>query len=287
MNFLLPDSENNNPSSESLPKYGQNDLQFKLSDYFSVSPDNEQLKPFEKLPISLCLSPRWKKSKQCFVSLNESPAIKPFSICLRIHKVDLSACDPFNQEKLMNSSQSSVLMDNQNNLEIVLTGCLIPVQFQITPIKESINVDNDNLTKTTGLNTTINNVNIKVDKLYENQFIIQFPQCLVGSKQHTQLKLSNHSKHLPIQFRMPRIAHFIVKPEKGVIDPQKDCLITVFFSPKQIGEFHAVQNVHILNYLTGVNPVVIYQCKLIFHGYSPALTIPPEVKFNPGNLLVF
>ncbi|CAH8678630.1 unnamed protein product [Schistosoma rodhaini] len=276
------DSENNNPSSESLPKYEQNDLQFKLSDYFSVSPDNEQLKPFEKLPISLCLSPRWKKSKQGFVSLNESPAIKPFSICLRIHKVDLSACDPFNQEKLMNSSQSSVLMDNQNNLEIVLTGCLIPVQFQITPIKESINVDNDNLTKTTGLNTTINNENIKVDKLYENQFIIQFPQCLVGSKQHTQLKLSNHSKHLPIQFRMPRIAHFIVKPEKGVIDPQKDCLITVFFSPKQIGEFHAVQNVHILNYLTGVNPVVIYQCKLIFHGYSPALTIPPEVKFNPG-----
>ncbi|CAH8662171.1 unnamed protein product [Schistosoma bovis] len=274
--------ENNNPGSESVPKYEQNDSKFKLNEYFSINPDCGQLKPFEKLPISLCLSPRWKKPKQGFVSLNESPAIKPFSICLRIHKVDLSSCDSFDQKKLISSSQSSIVMDDQNNLEIVLTGCLIPVQFQISPINESMNVDNHNLNKTNGLNTIISNENVKVNKIYENQFIIQFPQCIVGSKQCTQLKLSNYSKHLPIHYRMPRIAHFIVKPEKGIIDPQKDCLITVSFSPKQIGEFHAVQNVHILNYLTGVNPVVIYQCKLIFHGYSPALTIPPEIKFNPG-----
>ncbi|VDO62507.1 unnamed protein product [Schistosoma margrebowiei] len=95
---MYGDLENSNPGSESVPKYEQNDLKFKLSECFSINPDCGQLKPFEKLPISLCLSPRWKKPKQGFVSLNESPAIKPFSICLRIHKVDLSSCDSFDQK---------------------------------------------------------------------------------------------------------------------------------------------------------------------------------------------
>ncbi|CAH8569283.1 unnamed protein product [Schistosoma turkestanicum] len=277
------DLKNHNLDSVSLPKDEQNEFPIQLSEYFSLNPDNGQLKPFEKLSVTLCLAPKWQKSKQGFVSLNESPPVKQFSVYLRIHKVDLGACDSSNQEKLITSSQSSVLLDDRNILEIVLTGCLIPVQFQISSITQSINVDNKNLDKsTTELNTIINNEKVKVDKIYENHFMIQFPPCLVGSKQCTQLKLTNQSKHLPICFRMPRIAHFIVKPDKGILAPQKDCLVSVSFTPKQIGEFHAVQNVHILNHLNGTNSVVMYRCKLLFHGYSPALTIPPEVKFNPG-----
>ncbi|KAK4474563.1 hypothetical protein MN116_001706 [Schistosoma mekongi] len=268
-------------SSESCLKDEQTDSQIKINEYFSVTPDYGQLKPFEKLPFSLRLSPRWKTSKQGFVSLNESPSIKPFSVYLRIHKVDLGACDVYNKKEfLQHSAQSLINLDDRNNLAVVLTGCLIPVQLLISSITESIDIDsNNNLNK---LNTSVNNGEVKVNKLYENQFIIQFPSCLVGSKICVQLKLSNQCKYLPIHFRIPRIAHFILKPDKGVIGPQKDCLITVCFSPKQIGEFHAVQNIHVLNHLTGENSVTIHQYKLILHGYSPPITIPADVRFNPG-----
>ncbi|TNN19144.1 Cilia- and flagella-associated protein [Schistosoma japonicum] len=267
--------------SESCLKNEQNDSQIKINEYFSINPDYGQLKPFERLPFYLRLAPRWKMSKQGFVSLNESPPMKPFSVYLRIHKVDLSTCDVSNKTELLhNSAQSLVNLDDRNNLAIVLTGCLIPVQLLISSITESVDIDsNDNLNK---LNTSVSNGEVKINKIYENQLIIQFSSCLVGSKICAQLKLSNQCKYLPIHFRIPRIAHFILKPDKGVIGPQKDCLITVCFSPKQIGEFHAVQNIHVLNHLADENSVIIHQCKLILHGYSPAITIPADVRFNPG-----
>ncbi|VDQ04761.1 unnamed protein product [Trichobilharzia regenti] len=223
---------------DNVSKSARSSSPVQISEYFSINPDHGELKPFEKLPVSISLAPRWKKSKQGFISLNESPPIKPFSVYLRIRKVDLGAGDCSNKE------------ENQED---------------------------------TKLNEKANNEGIKIRQMYENQLSIHFPACLTGFKRCAYLKLSNQSKHLPIHFQIPRIAHFTVKPDKGVISPLNSCSITVCFSPKQFGEFHTVQYIHILSKSNDENPTVIYQSKLIFHGYSPTITIPQEVKFNPGN----
>ncbi|CAH8637652.1 unnamed protein product [Heterobilharzia americana] len=275
----------NNTGIENPSKSEKSDSPIQLSEYFGINPDHGELKPFEKLPVSVCLAPRWKKSKQGFVSLNESPPVKPFSVYLRIRKVDLGAGDWSNKEELKNSTRSSFVSDDKSNLEIIITGCLIPVQLLISPVTQQLDVERQVMSSDEGsseINMTIINENIKIKQLYENQLSVNFPACLIGLKECGYLKLSNQSKHLPIHFRIPRIAHFTVTPDKGVIRPLKACPIVVSFSPKQFGEFHAVQNIHILNNSTDENPVIIYRAKLIFHGYSPTLTIPQKVKFNPG-----
>ncbi|CAH8871781.1 unnamed protein product [Trichobilharzia szidati] len=267
-------------SSDNVSKSARSGSPVRISEYFSINPDHGELKPFEKLPVSIRLAPRWKKSKQGFISLNESPPIKPFSVYLRIRKVDLGAGDCSNKEESQSSARSSFTLDEKNdNLEIILTGCLIPVQLLISPNNQPLDAENQEDTK---LNEKANNEGIKIRQMYENQLSIHFPACLTGLKRCAYLKLSNQSKHLPVHFQIPRIAHFTVKPDKGVISPLNSCSITVCFSPKQFGEFHTVQHILILSKSNDENPTVIYQSKLIFHGYSPTITIPQEVKFNPG-----
>ncbi|CAH8660570.1 unnamed protein product [Heterobilharzia americana] len=231
----------NNTGIENPSKSEKSDSPIQLSEYFGINPDHGELKPFEKLPVSVCLAPRWKKSKQGFVSLNESPPVKPFSVYLRIRKVDLGAGDWSNKEELKNSTRSSFVSDDKSNLEIIITGCLIPVQLLISPVTQQLDVERQVMSSDEGsseINMTIINENIKIKQLYENQLSVNFPACLIGLKECGYLKLSNQSKHLPIHFRIPRIAHFTVTPDKGVIRPLKACPIVVSFSPKQFVKFN-------------------------------------------------
>ena len=63
-----------------------------------------------------------------------------------------------------------------------------------------------------------------------------FNQCTVGERVDGLGTLHNDSTSMPISYNFRRIAHFSVKPCKGIIQPGSQQPVVFSFSPNQVGK---------------------------------------------------
>ncbi|KAF8567948.1 hypothetical protein P879_04449 [Paragonimus westermani] len=281
-------------STHSQPDAKYTDL---LDSLIEISPDHGHLNAFDTTPINFHLRPRWKTPKLGFLSYPELPPVKPYSMYLLIKKVEIGAADESigkdTDDSKLSKEDSSQIYDGPQNLEVIVTGTLVPVQLAIKPAAEDLQPDvnsNPRITSHKSLSSTIHDIqgDMFVAKLPGNRLMIDYGQCKAGASRQMEFRLLNQAKELPIRYTMPRVAHFIPRPASGVIKPNSQVKISVEFMPKQYGYFETDQDVLVLGISTDPHTCkkndrhVIYKTSLVFRGACVSEKIPPSVRFNPG-----
>ncbi|CAL8089580.1 unnamed protein product [Calicophoron daubneyi] len=249
-----------------------------------MNPNYGTLKPFQRSPVLFRLSPRWPPSKYGFHSCPDLPPSKPFSIYLRITKVGVGV--PTESDKTGSE-------DDSQDLEIVVTGTLVPVQMAVLPIAEKPVLSgqssrNEDEVISSNSKLTNSEEQAEVAPLPGGRLSVNFRACPVGGRLEASFWIVNQAKDLPLRFKLPRVAHFTSMPGKGKIKPGEQKIIKMEFLPRQYGNFEVFQPLIVLG--KTLNPrtqkldydAIIYETAITLRGTSVLATIPPRVRFNPG-----
>lgn len=138
-------------------------------------------------------------------------------------------CNPICFFFLASLGESGVARKNNSqeeqyaqDLEIVITGTLVPVRLVLLP---DLGASGDQ--------------NVSGKPMPGNRLLVELGQCPVGEQRTGVFYLINESQELPIRFRLPRVAHFRPRPQEGHIRPDGRQMVYVDFVPKQYGRFNS------------------------------------------------
>ena len=74
---------------------------------------------------------------------------------------------------------------------------------------------------------------------------LHFDSCTTGLVQQKELKLTNDSDTLNVNYRIRSPAHYKVNPSKGVLKPDETVAMNVIFHPKQFGHLRGLLHIDV------------------------------------------
>ncbi|RNF00706.1 hypothetical protein TraAM80_07439 [Trypanosoma rangeli] len=70
-----------------------------------------------------------------------------------------------------------------------------------------------------------------------SQAVVDFGQCAMNDYRDVTVTVHNGHKEMPLQFTFPRVAHFLIDPDKGEVKPGASCDVRLSFRPRRLGVF--------------------------------------------------